>query len=337
MSALEKETDRRARRAHHGRAAHRLDARRSRGAVRAAVQRSAVLGAMGAPAELRSERRAGLDVAVDQDGRVPRGLRVLPAEHSFRDGHRHARSDAARRRCARRRSARRTPARRGSAWARRTAGRRIRSSSRSSRWSRRSRRSGSRRARRSGLLRPGQAERLADAGLDYYNHNLDSSAEFYEKIISTRTYADRLETLERVRAAGVKVCCGGIVGMGETRADRVGMLHTLATLAPQPESVPINELVPIPGTPLAERRAARSVRVRALHRRRADPDAALARPAVGGPQRVQRRAAGAVLLRRRELDLLRREAADDGQSRHGRRSAAVRRASAWRPSRARRG
>jgi biotin synthase len=102
-----------------------------------------------------------------------------------------------------------------------------------------------------GLLRPGQAERLAEAGLDYYNHNLDSSAEFYSKIITTRTYADRLETLERVRAAGVKVCCGGIVGMGETRADRVGLLHTLATLVPQPESVPINELVPVPGTPLA--------------------------------------------------------------------------------------
>ena len=102
-----------------------------------------------------------------------------------------------------------------------------------------------------GLLKPGQAERLAEAGLDYYNHNLDSSREFYGKIISTRTYADRLETLERVRAAGVKVCCGGIVGMGETRADRVGLLHTLATLDPQPESVPINELVPIPGTPLA--------------------------------------------------------------------------------------
>jgi biotin synthase len=102
-----------------------------------------------------------------------------------------------------------------------------------------------------GLLRPGQAERLAAAGLDYYNHNLDSSAEFYAKIITTRTYADRLATLARVRAAGVKVCCGGIVGMGETRADRIGLLHTLATLTPQPESVPINELVPIEGTPLA--------------------------------------------------------------------------------------
>jgi biotin synthase len=102
-----------------------------------------------------------------------------------------------------------------------------------------------------GLLRPGQAEKLAAAGLDYYNHNLDSSPEFYGKIITTRTYADRLETLERVRAAGVKVCCGGIVGMGETRADRAGLLHTLATMNPHPESVPINELVPVPGTPLA--------------------------------------------------------------------------------------
>jgi biotin synthase len=102
-----------------------------------------------------------------------------------------------------------------------------------------------------GLLRDGQAERLAAAGLDYYNHNLDTSEMFYGQIISTRTYADRLETLERVRAAGMKVCCGGIVGMGESRADRVALLHTLATLDEPPESVPINELVPVPGTPLA--------------------------------------------------------------------------------------
>jgi biotin synthase len=101
-----------------------------------------------------------------------------------------------------------------------------------------------------GLLRPGQAEKLAAAGLDYYNHNLDSSEEFYAKIIGTRTYADRLETLARVRAAGLKVCCGGILGMGETRADRAALLQTLATLDPQPESVPINDLVPIPGTPM---------------------------------------------------------------------------------------
>ena len=101
-----------------------------------------------------------------------------------------------------------------------------------------------------GLLKPGQAERLAEAGLDYYNHNLDSSERFYSKIISTRTYRDRLETLARVRAAGIKVCCGGILGMGETRGDRAALLQTLATLDPQPESVPINDLVPVPGTPL---------------------------------------------------------------------------------------
>jgi biotin synthase len=102
-----------------------------------------------------------------------------------------------------------------------------------------------------GLLRDGQAECLAAAGLDYYNHNLDTSEAFYGEIISTRTYADRLQTLDRVRAAGIKVCCGGIVGMGESRADRVALLHTLATLDEPPESVPINELVPVPGTPLA--------------------------------------------------------------------------------------
>jgi len=102
-----------------------------------------------------------------------------------------------------------------------------------------------------GLLKEEQAERLAEAGLDYYNHNLDTSESYYPNIISTRTYADRLETLERVRRAGLKVCCGGILGLGEDRLDRVQLLHTLATFDPQPESVPINELVRIPGTPLA--------------------------------------------------------------------------------------
>jgi biotin synthase len=101
-----------------------------------------------------------------------------------------------------------------------------------------------------GLLRDGQAERLAEAGLDYYNHNLDSSESFYPKVITTRSYADRLQTLHRVRCAGLKVCCGGIVGMGESRRDRVELLHTLATLEAHPESVPINRLVQVPGTPL---------------------------------------------------------------------------------------
>jgi biotin synthase len=102
-----------------------------------------------------------------------------------------------------------------------------------------------------GMLTASQARRLKDAGLDYYNHNLDTSPEFYETIISTRTYHDRLETLDHVREAGIHVCCGGIVGMGETREDRVGMIATLASLPAHPESVPINMLVKVAGTPLA--------------------------------------------------------------------------------------
>jgi len=101
-----------------------------------------------------------------------------------------------------------------------------------------------------GMLTPDQAEELKAAGLDYYNHNLDTSAEHYEKIITTRTYQDRLDTLAAVRAAGIKVCCGGILGMGETEIDRAKLLHTLATLPEHPESVPINQLVQVPGTPL---------------------------------------------------------------------------------------
>jgi biotin synthase len=101
-----------------------------------------------------------------------------------------------------------------------------------------------------GLLKEGQAEQLKAAGLDYYNHNLDTAAEFYREIITTRTQADRLETLERVRAAGIHVCCGGIIGMGETRRTRAALIAQLANLDPQPESVPINNLVQVAGTPL---------------------------------------------------------------------------------------
>jgi biotin synthase len=104
-----------------------------------------------------------------------------------------------------------------------------------------------------GMLTDDQARRLKDAGLDAYNHNLDSSEAFYDKIISTRTYADRLHTLDRVRNAGISVCCGGIIGMGETEDDRIDLLHTLANLPEPPESVPINALVPVEGTPLADR------------------------------------------------------------------------------------
>ena len=101
-----------------------------------------------------------------------------------------------------------------------------------------------------GLLKPGQAQQLGEAGLDYYNHNLDTAPEFYEEIISTRQYRDRLDTLQEVRAAGINVCCGGIVGMGESRKLRAGLIVQLANLDPYPESVPINHLVQVEGTPL---------------------------------------------------------------------------------------
>ncbi len=102
-----------------------------------------------------------------------------------------------------------------------------------------------------GMLEAEQARALKDAGLDYYNHNLDSAPEFYGSIISTRTYQDRLDTLAHVRNAGIHVCCGGIVGMGESRAQRAGLIAQLANLEPYPESVPINNLVQVAGTPLA--------------------------------------------------------------------------------------
>ena len=103
-----------------------------------------------------------------------------------------------------------------------------------------------------GMLTPAQAGQLAEAGLDYYNHNIDSSPEYYERVITTRRFQDRLDTLEHVRGAGIAVCSGGIVGMGETREDRVGFIHTLATLPQHPESVPVNALVPVKGTVLGD-------------------------------------------------------------------------------------
>ncbi|CAN1208897.1 biotin synthase BioB [Tumidithrix helvetica PCC 7403] len=103
-----------------------------------------------------------------------------------------------------------------------------------------------------GMLRPDQAKRLAEAGLTAYNHNLDTSANFYPEIITTRTYSDRLKTIEAVAAEGIQVCCGGIVGLGESEQDRIELLHTLANLNPQPESVPINALSPVEGTPLSD-------------------------------------------------------------------------------------
>jgi biotin synthase len=103
-----------------------------------------------------------------------------------------------------------------------------------------------------GMLEPHQARALKDAGLDYYNHNLDTGPDYYDQVVTTRTYQDRLDTLAAVRAADISVCCGGIVGMGETRADRAGLLLALATLPEHPDSLPINDLMPTTGTPLGQ-------------------------------------------------------------------------------------
>jgi biotin synthase len=103
-----------------------------------------------------------------------------------------------------------------------------------------------------GMLRDDQARALKEAGLDYYNHNIDTSPSYYQKVVTTRQFSDRLETIERVRQAGIAVCCGGIVGLGETREDRIEFLHTLANMETPPESVPINRLIPVAGTPLAQ-------------------------------------------------------------------------------------
>jgi len=103
-----------------------------------------------------------------------------------------------------------------------------------------------------GMLTPSQAEQLAEAGLDYYNHNIDTAPERYAEVITTRTFEDRLDTIANVRAAGINVCTGGIVGMGESRADRVGFVHALATMPQHPESVPVNALVPVKGTVLGD-------------------------------------------------------------------------------------
>ena len=103
-----------------------------------------------------------------------------------------------------------------------------------------------------GMLQPHQAASLREAGLDYYNHNLDTAPEYYKDVVSTRQYQDRLDTLQAVRGAGISVCCGGIIGMGETEVHRAGLIAQLANMQPYPESVPINSLVPVPGTPLAD-------------------------------------------------------------------------------------
>ena len=174
-----------------------------------------------------------------------------------------------------------------------------------------------------GMLTQTQAQRLADAGLDYYNHNIDTGPEYYGKVITTRTLQDRLDTLEHVREAGMAVCCGGIIGMGEAREDRIGMLVTLANLSTPPESVPINALMKIKGTPLGRQRRDRQLRIRPHHRRRAHHDADVRRAPLRRSREHERRTAIALLPRRRELDLHRPEAADHRKPGEGKRRRAV--------------
>ena len=191
------------------------------------------------------------DAAVDQDRRLPGGLRLLPAERALRHRPRTRDAGAARRSahpCAGREGCRRDPL---------LHGRGVALAEEARRRSRRRDDPRSARARHGDLRHARHAEHRAGAansrtpGLDYYNHNVDTSPEFYGEIITTRTYQDRLDTLAAVREAGLNVCCGGIVGMGETVRDRASMLATLANLPQHPESVPINQLVRVPGTPLA--------------------------------------------------------------------------------------
>ena len=189
-----------------------------------------------------------------------------------------------------------------------------------------------------GMLKDGQAERLKAAGLDYYNHNLDTAPEFYGDVITTRDYQDRLDTLDRVRAAGIEVCCGGIVGMGESAAQRAGLIAQLANIDPYPESVPINHLVQVEGTPLHERLGGDDALdpfefVRTIAVARITMPKAMVRLSAG--RRELGDAVQALCFpRRRQLGLLRRQAADDRQSGRRRRPRAVRQARTDRDGRA---
>ncbi len=174
-----------------------------------------------------------------------------------------------------------------------------------------------------GMLSAPQAETLKAAGLDYYNHNLDTAPEFYGEVIHTRQYQDRLDTLAHVRQAGMKTCCGGIVGMGESREQRAGLLQTLANLPEHPQSVPINQLVQVEGTPLNGTAALDPFEfVRTIAVARLLMPASMVRLVRRAPA-DGRRGAGAVLLCRRQLDLLRRKAADHRQPGRGTRPRAV--------------
>ncbi len=168
-----------------------------------------------------------------------------------------------------------------------------------------------------GQLTPEAARQLRAAGVTAYNHNLDTSPEFYPNIVTTHTFEDRLNTIRAVQASGMSVCCGGIIGMGETELDRLKLLEVLCGFDPAPESVPINCLMPMDGTPLAGQAPRGYFPARAADRDDADGAAEGAGALVGGSHAADARGPGTLLLRRRELDLLRRQAADRGESGRG--------------------
>ena len=169
-----------------------------------------------------------------------------------------------------------------------------------------------------GMLDREQSDRLSAAGLDYYNHNIDTSERYYPQVTSTRTFSDRLDTLENVRQSGMKVCCGGILGMGEEEADRVDMLVTLANLRRAAGKRSDQHADSDCRHAAGQRRSDRADRVRQDHRAGAHHDAEIACPAVGRPLGHDRRDAGALFLCRRQFDLCRRHLADGGQSRETR-------------------
>lgn len=174
-----------------------------------------------------------------------------------------------------------------------------------------------------GTLTDSQAQRLAEAGLDYYNHNLDTSPEFYGNIITTRTYQERLDTLDKVRDAGIKVCSGGIVGLGESVKDRAGLLLQLANLPTPPESVPINMLVKVKGTPLADNDDVDAFDfIRTIAIARIMMPTSYVRLSMR-PRADERADPGDVLYGRGELDFLRLQAADHAEPGRGQRPAAV--------------
>ncbi len=167
-----------------------------------------------------------------------------------------------------------------------------------------------------GMLNESQAKRLEDAGLYAYNHNIDTSERFYETIITTRKFADRLNTIEQVRKTNVTVCSGGIIGMGETIEDRLSMLHTLATMRPHPESVPINILAKVPGTPMGDRPDLPDLGNRSNDRAGATTHAGERRAPLCGAGAIVGKRSGLMLYGRGEFDFLKRQRpdADDGRA-----------------------